>query len=594
MIIFQTENTRTDLSSYGVSLNEESALFTDNIQKSYSLPFPVRADDDLWQKLGLPSLDNITNVEAKIHGKLLLPNRYYKATLFIGEMENEIIECNLSFGDEELAVNDLELKDLPWPIVLTPNLLDYAEEVLTKEWPATGFNFPMVYYPELREKEDYASFKGFLNNYSNGQFWDNDTTEVEGETVYRNRNVLAPMPYLLEILRFGFSLEGKTISGPAVDHEVIKKAIYIPDNYLEKFKGSEFQAFSFSLPDDIGYYGDGSAYAIHRRQFTLQQIGTYDLKFDLNLDPVRASRFKLEITQLDGSTQEVKNRVFSANSSNNRVKLEKELKINIDTDMQFDELVIEMHIPYHADSIAQFNSFEFAFKDGRLNEHPTYFSLGNFMPDMTFWEYRNLLKNWLNLDFQISDNDVRIDFTQDAILEKPRIDHEHLKVNPKKEHNTNRFYKLSYANDERVYYNRNGQVFSDQDEEGDDVIDIKMEVQPAVVEANENITTAVMPEDRSKLDFSVYNGLISGQPLCDAQLIQELYLQRVFENFWQTWLRYRVHSKTFKDSYECSVYEIMAVDFLIKKYNELHVIKKLDRKFLSEELMKVTVESETF
>ena len=163
MIIFQTENTRTDLSSYGVSLNEESALFTDNIQKSYSLPFPVRADDDLWQKLGLPSLDNITNVETKIHGKLLLPNRYFKATLFIGEMENEIIECNLSFGDEELAVNDLELKDLPWPIVLTPNLLDYAEEVLSKEWPATGFNFPMVYFPELREKEDYESFQGFIN-----------------------------------------------------------------------------------------------------------------------------------------------------------------------------------------------------------------------------------------------------------------------------------------------------------------------------------------------------------------------------------------------------------------------------------------------
>lgn len=121
-----------------------------------------------------------------------------------------------------------------------------------------------------------------------------------------------------------------------------------------------------------------------------------------------------------------------------------------------------------------------------------------------------------------------------------------------------------------------------------------MDVQPAIVEQNLNILTAVLPENRSAIDFCVYDGLVNGKPLCSPTLIRQLFLQNVFLSFWELWLNYRVHSKSFKETFECSVYERISIEELSYKYTELHVLKKLQRKFLSEKTMKVSVESETF
>lgn len=582
-------NLEIDLSSFGVSLVEESNLFTDSINKSYSIPFVMPADEELAVKLGFPFLDNITNVQTKVPGKLILPDRYYDAYLFLGEIVGNNIQANFAYGDEELPVYDLQLKKLPWPVILSPDLRAYAKEVISKEWPATGFNFPMVYAPEIAEGDDYSHFLGFLNFYTAGAFFENNTVVIDGETIHRNYNVMAPFPYLLEILRFIFSLEGKTLRGPAVENSLLKKILYVPENFLERFRGSEFQSFSFAVPDQIV---DGLA--IYRRQFTVEKEGTYDLKFNLNLDPVLADFFELKVLQINPATLQ-ESELYSATSTGNRVKIEQEVKINIIADTILDTIRIELKINHQPESIATTNQFEFSFKDGRLNEFPTYFTLADYVPDMKAGEFVNELKNWLNLDIQIGDSFVNVDFTQDSILLKHRENHEHLEIpEPRKKHNSNRFYKLTYANGERVFYNRNGQIYSELEEEGDDIITIEMDVQPAVVEQNVNILTAVRPKERAAIDFCVYAGLIDGRPLCSPDLIRQLFLQNVFKAWWELWLRYRVHSKTFKESFDCSVYERISIDELSEKYNELHVIKKLTRKFLSEKTMRVDVESETF
>ena len=595
MIIFKTEkNIEIDLSAYGVSLNEESNLFSDSINRSYSLPFSINTDDELAGKLGLPFLDNITGVETKVRGKLILPDRYYNATLFLGEIVGSTIECQISYGDEELAVYDINLKDLPWPVVLSPNLRVYAETVLQKEWPETAFNFPMVYAPKIADGDDYADFKGFMNNYVNFEFVENITELIDTETFYRNYNVMTPFPYILEILRFGFSLEGKAISGPAVENALLRKVLFMPDTYLERFRGSEFQSFSFSVPDEV-IQTNTSNTAIYRRQFTAEFEGTYDLKFNLNLDPVTARFFELKVVQIDPGTL-AETVLYLAKSEKNRVKIEQELKVNITPDTTFDTIKIELTLNWQPESIAAFNQFEFLFNDGRLNEFPTYFSLAKFMPDLDFGEYVNEVKNWLNLDFTIGDSIVNIDFAQDSILLKPRENHSHLEIpKPNKKHNSNRFYKLSYANGSTVFYNANGQIYSELEEEGDEIISIKMDVQPAVVEQNLDVLTAVLPESRSAIDFCVFESVaLLGTPVCSATLIRQLFLQNVFLSWWELWLNYRVNSKSFKETFECSVYERISIEELSYKYKELHVIKKLQRKFLSEKTMRVSIESETF
>lgn len=594
MIVFQTSNNhKIDLSRFNVSLSEESSLFTDNIYKSYSVPFSVPAEEELLEKLGLPQLDNITDVDTSVRGKLILPYTYYDAVLFLGEIEGNQIECSLSFGDAELPVYDRELKDLPWPVQLVPQF-GYTQEVNTKivsNWPQIAYNYPRVYDASIKEKSGYESFRGFINDHDGINPIFNSVDNSGAEPVYHNYNVLAPFPYLLEILRFGYLQEGKTVSGELFEDEIMKQALYMPENFLEKYRGSEYLSFSFTTPSET----ENEETGVYERQFTPENIGTYEIDYKLNLDPVTAASFDFKIYQQDPVETYRKTILFEASSTNNRVRLSDKLKINVTSETQFHPIVIEMKLNYRAASIAGMNQFEYSFSEGKLNEFPSSFSLADFMPDMTFGEYVNELKNWLNLDVKVLEGKVQIDYTQNSILKKKREEHKHLEIpNPKKKHNTNRFYKLKYANGEQVFYNRNGQVFSDLDEKSAEMISIDMDVQPVVVEQNEDIITAVMPEDRAGIDFCIFKspGLLNND--CDPAKARELSQQNNLDKHWKEWLKYRVHSKTFKENFECSVHERIQIDELSFKYNELHVLKKLQRKFLSEKVMRVDIESETF
>lgn len=594
MIIFRTlTNYKIDLAKFGVSLSEESSLFTDNIYKSYSVPFTMPAEEELLEKLGLPQLDNITDVETSVRGKLVLPYTYYDAILFLGEIQGGQIECNLSFGDAELPVYDRKLKDLPWPVQLVPEF-GYAIEVNSKissTWPKAAYNYPRVYDPTIKDKSGYEAFRGFINDHNGLTPVFNNVDNSGEEPVYLNYNVLAPFPYLLEILRFGYLQEGKTVSGELFDDEIMKQALYIPKTFLEKFRGSEYLAFSFSTPNTV----NAEELGVYERKFTPEKIGTYEVDYKLNIDPVAASIFEFRIYQEDPLNSFNNTILFQASSTNNRVRLSEKLKINVTSETQFNPIVIELKLKNRAESIAGMNQFEYSYSAGKLNEFPSSFSLAEFVPDMKFGEYVNELKNWLNLDVDVQEAKVEINYTQNSILKKQREDHRHLEVpDVRKTHNSNRFYKLSYANGDQVFYNKNGQVFSELDEKGAEVIPIEMDVQPAVVEQNEDVITAVVPEDKSKIDFCLFKspGLLVND--CDPEIARALSQQNNLDKNWAQWLKYRVHSKSFKESFECSVHERININELSFKYNELHVIKKLQKKYLSEATIKVDVESETF
>ncbi len=594
MILYQSDNFQWDLTAYGVSLNEENDIFTDSINKNYSLPFTIKANADLLIKLGLPTLENITSIDFKEKGRLVLPHKHYEATLFLGEIFEDNIECQINFGDAELAVYSTKLKDLPWPTQLAGNLADFAADKITQAWPATAYNFPMVYAPEIASDSNYDLFEGFVNNYADGAFLENEIDTSGEENVYINRNVLAPFPYVLEILKFGFKTAGKSVVGEVFQHPDLKRLLYMPQNYLERLDGSQYLKFSFSTRTNVMPDADGNLYNIYTREFVPEASGTYDLKFNINLDPVLASLFNLSIFRKNALSNEL-TLVQNWLSRNNRVQLDETVTIEVTPADEMDPIVVELTLKHTDRNIADFNTFEISFSDGQLNIFPTFFTLSDFVPDMTFGEFVNLLKNWWNIEVVPGEKTVAINFLQTSIFTRAVRDHSHLETSKtKRQRNTNRFYKLLYANTEKIFYNKDGQIFSDLDADVSDEITIEMKVQPAVVESNKYVVTAVMPEESSDLDFCLYDGLQAGKPTCPISIATKLSLQNVFKNWWENWLNFRVNSYSFKDSFECSPFEIINIEELSKKYNELHIIKKINRKIKSEKIMQVDVESETF
>lgn len=596
MILLQAPAFQIDLSSAGVSIKQENALFSDDIYQNYSLPFVIKADTDLLEKLGLPTMENVVTAPVSIECRLLLADRHYPAKLFIGEVQNNTLDCHITFGDQILPVYDVDLKNLPWPNILTEDFKTHAEGIKMQNWPTTSHNFPMVYKPDIADGSGFERFEGFVNNFDPGAGYieneevQEENEEGEMETVYVNRNVMVPFPYLLEILRFGFRQEGKQIIGDLVQHEDFRKAIYIPENIIEHYENSEYQNIVFST--GITQMIDSHLRSVYSTVFTPVSVGSYKLKIDLNIPPGLATYFLLTISKqnpLDGDLTTVQ----SYQSSYTRVQIDEELTINVEDADQFEPIHVEMILAQTDVNISGYNSFEYSFGGGQLLVFPHVYSLKNFMPDLTFGEYVNLLKNWLNLDIDIRENYVRLDFVQNTILGKEKQDHAHLEVPSKKRNsNRNRFYKLSYANGETVRMSKNGRIYSDLGK-GFEKIEIEMDVQPAVVESNRNIITAVAPEDASDLDFCFYEATVWPImfPVCGRNYFS---LDEVVRNFWETWINFRINSFTFKDEYSCSVHEEIVIEKLMHKYNELHVIKKLDKKFESESIVKVRVESETF
>lgn len=592
MIHFQSERFDVDLTSHDVSLIEENDIFNDSINRNYSLPFLIKADAVLLEKLGLPSLENIRNVDVKIIGRLLLPENHYPSILYLGEVTGDFIESEIKYGPAEISIYSTKLKDLPWPTIICGNIIPFAENIITKSWPETGYNFPMVFKPSIQKDNGYERFGGFVNHYEAG-FFENLIDITGEEPVIVNRNVMVPFPYLLEIVKFGYKCAGRNVAGSFFQNDKLKKAVYIPENYLERLDGSQYLKFSFGLRTGVENVL-GEFINIYENSFIPQAEGEYELKFKINLSPVMARFFNLSIYRENALSGE-RTLITKYESVNNRVSLDEKLTIAVANLNVLDPFIVSLKISYTDINIAEFNDFEISFGDGSLNVFPTYFSLADFMPDLTFGEFMNKLKNWLNLDTNVTSNVAIINFLEETILERPRIDHTHLETpKPKRTSNITRFYKLKYADGSELNYNRNGQAFSDIDEDENNIITIDMGLQLAIVEKNKGFLTAVAPDNSSDLDICLYGGLINGVPLCDLELSTALSLQNVFLNWWQQWLYFRINGYTFKENIECAPDETYSINDLIYKFNELHIPKKITKKYKSEEVMKVDIETETF
>lgn len=592
MIVLQSDKFQLDLSKYGIATRELNQIFHDTVDKGYSLPFNIVADAILLEQLELAHLDNIQNTTIRYKCHLLLPEKTYDAILYIKEVEGYNIHCNLTFGDAILDVYSTKLKDLPWKLQLAEDLNDFAQDVIENSWPDVGYNFPMVYYPDIVKGSNYDHFLGFVNNFESGAFIENDIGSGEEPGVI-NRNVMVPFPYFAEILKFGYETNGYIVHGTLFENEDFKKAVYIPKNYLEKLDASQYAQFSFGLRDSVTQL-NGQTLNVYEYNLVTEEVGSFKVSFKINLSPLLAETFILNIYKEDSFTSD-RTLIQNYTSSLNRVDLEEEVSVVLEPSELGDKIVVELMLKYTNVNISEFNSFEIARADGQVNVFPNVFSLSDFMPDMTFGEYVTAIKNWLNLEVTRFKNVVFINFIQDSIYSKPKRDHQHLEqIKPKRKINGHRFFKLKYANNDSVFYNKDGQVFSDLESDGVDDIEINMEVVPAIVEMNSNTMTAIAPEEDDKLRFCMYDGTMSGIPLCNPAISQNLSIQNVFKNFWETWLGFRVNSFTFNETFECSIHEIITVEELSYKYNELHIIKSLNKKILSESTMRVEVETETF
>ena len=593
MIAFQTSyGYEIDLTPYQLSLNEESNFFMNNLIKSWSFPFPMQLYDELAKELGLPDVNDVVDFDEKILGNLIIDNDYYEATLRLGDAKENYIDAQIYYGDEVLAVYDTELKNLPWPLYIENNSQEVANRYLDALWPAVTHNFPKVYRPELRDNSDYENFERFVNNYSGSDFVQNTTEGVQPDVTFLNKNVLSPCPYLLELLTFGYRVEGKAVRGKVITDERLKRLLYVPENFIEKYQGSQFLDFEFDVPDRNESI-NGVALGVYENILTPQNQGNYNLKINLNLDPIVASYFSLRVF-IKNSLDETETELFAFQSQGSRVNISETLNINITSAVLFHPLHVEMKLPYNTNSIADFNAFQYAFKEGRLNRLIGSYSLADYVPDMTFGEFVNTIKNWLNLDIVVGEDYVEINFVEDVVKDLPEYDHSHLEVQyPGRKKNTNRVFKLLYADGSEAIIDNTGQIYSDVEKESEDIITIKSNLQMAVVEQNYDVITAKYQDPKGML-FCIYDGLQGSANNClDNYLGFFARPDDVYREFWSDWMAIRTNNFTYTDSFEAHSIEELGLRSKYYKYNKLLLPVKISKKRNNNEYWQVEREAES-
>ena len=594
MIVFQTQSAQLNLTHLKPSLIEESNWFVNDSLKNYSLPFNIDFESTVAQKLGLANIKNIATYNAVITGTLIIDDDFYNAYIKIDEVQGDYAEATLHYGADILPVYSTQLKDLPWPTIVCPTTLAaYAKTLLDMEYPELTHNFPSIYRPSIKELDDYSEFLYFVNYYNGGAFTENETI-IGSPSTFKNYNVMAPFPYMLEILRFGYLQEGLEVRGELFETDLLKKIVFIPDNYFERFITDQYDAFQFDFPTSFQLI-DGIEMGVYERVYTPSLVGTYDIKFDVNLASGVATYFSLIITAKDAATQ-VETTIYSAISNNSNVYISEEIEINVAVEDLFDQIKIQLIIPRQNYSIAPYNTFEYNYSEGRENVFPTQYTLSEFVPKMSFGDYQNEIKNWLNLDINKVDNIIYIDFVEDKLQTLERITKEHLQ-DPKKKHklNTDRYFTLKYAEDQEVRVDATGQVFTTPTEHQEE-IPLEMNISPAKVRENHGFLTGVFNEDASGLRFGIYDGFQTPQArnyMVDRVGDENISLQQIYDRRWKLWLNFRTHSKTYKEKFMAHVSELFPLKKAMLKYNELHIIKKITKKRKSTKYWEIESESET-
>ena len=594
MIQFLTLDYLIDLTNNGISFKENSDNFTNQVSKNFSFPFNVRLDGPIAVKLGLVNIPNVRSYKKKIYGQLIIDNFFYEGYISVNGIEGNKAELTLFYGSESLSVFDKKLNQLPFPVVFaTGGLPAFAKTQLSKSWPEATHNFIKVFREELSEKSNYKYFENFVNNYvDDGGVWsfpENTIDLIDGANVSVNRNVMVPMTYLMEVLRVGFKTEGLEMRGDFVNDDFNKKLLLVPQNFMEQYAVSQFDNYSFgtfTTQETI----NGKIINVYKKVHTPTNVGSFSIKFKVNMSNAVAQYFKLTIVQ-NGII------LYEAFSENKQVLINETLDINIVNTNIFDDIEVELKVSYQEFSIANYNSFTYQYKEGQLNVFPSYYTLADYLPNITFRELINRIKNWLNLKFEYTTNAVYINYLENITDALVYNNKSHLEqVDPKRTLNNNNLFILKYETEEQeVLVNNEGQVYDKSDYLDQETVDLPIKIAPLTVTENFGAVTAVYPESESDIMLCLYDGLTASENLATSEINnRKLDIQHVFQNHWQKWLKYRSNSETYKFSFKLHISEQFNIQEGIVIFNKKHLIKSIGKKRTEENYWKVDIESETF
>ena len=423
---FVTDNFEINLSNLRINFTEENPRFKDSLWTKYTLPVDIQYDRDFLSKVGQYSSLSNNNLPQKHEGIHVIEGRQLKGVLEFLEFRNQSAKIQIDSGFEDLPNFDKKLSELPLEYKEVPDIYEHANEIVKLKYPETNYNFPKIYTDEFNlDSEGYKYFDSFINNRVRlanaiGQvFPRNEIEENANSWDCINRNIIHPVPYVLHVLKQGFLDAGFTLEGDILSDPLLyQRGIWSDKHYHTTAEQKYYKSYVYAREyyDDVAGQG-GTIISKWKKSFKIDAPGKYRFLVRSKVAN-RLNVSSIIYIKKDGTTfyklSNEGNTMANINSSEYVLELdiaqaEKKPEISFEfygfnaTDDHNAEGVnigvAEIHINPMRQNTKNGDPIPFIFNENKVD-------LKRAVPDMTFGELVNRIKNWGNYDLSFENNIV--------------------------------------------------------------------------------------------------------------------------------------------------------------------------------------------
>lgn len=609
---FVTENFEIDLSGLRTNFTEENPRFKDSIWTKYTLPVQINYDRNFLSKVAQYSSFNNANLPKSHDGFHIFEGRTMKGKVEFLDFRNKTAEIQINSGFEELPNFDKQLSELPLEFKEVDDIYDHANEIVSKKYPETNYNFPKLYTTEFDlSSEGWKFFDSFINNRvrpSGGTtkiFPKNEIQENTEGWDCVNRNIIQPIPYLLHVLKVGFLDAGFTLAGDILTDELLlQRGIFSAEHYFttadQKYQKTYVYTNEFFDNQDYA----GASFGKWIKNFKIEAPGKY-----------RIIGRCLNSGNGNCVLQIKKNGVLLntiGSGSNQYLNFDKVIEIGIDeaetnpvytleyfgviVNDQFNNEgvnigIAEININPMRENTTAGDPIPFVFNFNRVD-------LKNAVPDMTFGDLVNTIKNWRNYELTFENNIITMNRIVIDKTKEPEDFREFQIEDPFRHRNDKQYFNIKFPDIEGVeiddvFFDETGYSLNKTNPPKEST-EITINGFCLPLETFRATTTAKVFLESSTLMLVYYDGLDNNgdnhaenpnglHGIYFAESVKDWFLNRL-TNFTFKWTFDILKSKLRKFNIRSEIFA----------YNKKHWIKSWVKNSISDKYYSVEIETETF
>lgn len=608
---FISEFGEQDLSKIKYTIQENNSKVSDSIFTKFTLPYDLPMDENYIKLFGDYRSHESNNLKNKISGFLQIENKLHEATKFIQSVQGNTITEQIDYGFEELPNFDKKLAELPLDSFDVSDIHVYAKQIAEKTWPETNFNFPRIFSKKYSpDQKMWDAFDGYYNDLkADGSEMRRNYVDNGGNIF--NVNIIHPLPHPIYLLMKGFEDAGFTLEGDILSDTVLqKKWVFSGTEYFGKV--NQYSNVTNVLVGEFAStqwrphinYGNILVYSYYKAEnLNFQDQVFVNVTFRAKVQAKWTLKFKVRINGNDiFSFEEYQpdfadvTRTFQTSVNVNFAQLTFAVEgAIVGVNEGYSVITYELKSNSIINSSSQTQSYDDSMV---LNENKI--DLKKAVPDITFGEYFNKIKNWFNYDLDIIDKRAIMTkiATKEIINVKDFTDYENPR--PKKNFQNKKSFLLKFAdldNDvkkDSIFYDNSGQKLNGLENEETTIIEIDGYVMPVRLPKEFGYNTAyVMKDSNSTLALVDYDGLKNGQNNANAS--SDCDFPALFESHWKNWLKLRLNGQEFiwQSFANIETFSQFSIKDFIYAYNNVHIIKSWSKEKVSDDYYRVEFTTET-